>query len=376
MIVIITYENYNESSPGAIRNKSFVNILDKMGYMLIVFHKGVYSSDRRIVVKSLYHRNKYFKILLFARKVIKYLNDLNTEGTLDGVIMYSAGALHNEIAIRNWCIKHNIPIIFDVVEWYSKEQFKYGSLDIRYISKQLENAWLINQSCRIISISNYLYEYFKRKGIKTVRIPIIADRNNLVEVSSLKAYSLRTIIYAGSHFKMDNVLLVIKSLSLIPIEKQKCIRFQVYGFSEDRVRKEVGLDLWSRTKHMVFAYGRRPNTEILKAYAESDFTILFRDPSCRVNQAGFPSKVIESMSKGVPILCNYSSDLNEFLVNGINSIITKDLSVAAIVESLERIINMTDEEVIGMKTNAINTINEKFMDTSFMDKFNEILERV
>lgn len=374
MLILITFENYNESSPGAIRNKSFVETLAEMKHNVVVLHKGKYHYEsENIVVKSLYHSNKINKLFFFNKRVLCNIKELSKHNHIDGVLVYSPGLLPGLLIIRNWCIKNNIPIIFDVVEWYSKEQFKNPIFSLNYHTKNFINSKVINKQCRVIAISRFLEQYFSSKGIRTTRIPIIAKEEQLVDPKSLKVSKTRTFIYAGSHFEFDNLPLIVKSLALIPREKQEYIRFNVFGFDEKKFIEELGIDIWNKIKSMVIAHGRKTNIEVLEAYKNSDFCILFRDSSLRVNKAGFPSKSIESMSQGIPLLCNYSSDLVDFIRDGYNSIVVDKLSPTDIALSIERILNLKDEELLAFKERALNTIKTEFIGKVFINKFKEII---
>ena len=55
----------------------------------------------------------------------------------------------------------------------------------------------------------------------------------------------------------------------------------------------------------------------------SDFTILLRDSKVSTN-AGFPTKVSESLALGVPVLSNITSDLCNYIIDGKNGFVLKD----------------------------------------------------
>ena len=181
MIALITYENYPDGSPGAIRNHSFATALAQMGHNVEVIHKGEETHRSAIRQKSLYRNNKYSKWLLFWWRVISELRKLHKSEGLDAVIIYSCGLLLGTWLIKHWCKRHGVKVIFDVVEWYSKEQFKNGAMSYQYQEKQIENAYVIDNECRVITISGFLESYYNQKGCVTKRIPIIWNKECLAD---------------------------------------------------------------------------------------------------------------------------------------------------------------------------------------------------
>lgn len=373
MIAIITYENYPDDSPGAIRNHSFATALAQMGHNVEVIHKGEETHKSAFRQKSLYRRNKYSKWLLFWWRAISELRKLHKSDGLDAVIIYSCGLLIGALLIKNWCKRHKVKVIFDVVEWYSKEQFKHGAMAYQYQEKQIMNTRIIDKECRVITISGFLENYYNKKGCKTTKIPIIWNKDSIADASLVKSSSHRNFIYAGSHYEMDNIPLILKSIKLLPYDCRTKMRLDIYGFTELFIKSRIGDKNWDTIKDVVKAHGRQPNSVVLDAYRNSDFTILLRDPNFRVNQAGFPSKVIESMAFGVSVMCNYSSDLKDFLVDGDNSIIVKNLNALAIAQSMSRIIGLSPDEVKQLRLNAVETISNCFCTEQYFNKFESIL---
>ena len=369
MIVIVAYENYPDASPGAIRVASFAGAYVDFGYDVVVLHKG-----KNVVAKnnpqeiSFYKKNKYRKYFCFTNQVVKKLNELNETGQLEAVITYG---LFRKVS--RWCKKHNVVCVTDVVEWYSKEQFKYWYLSYSYWTKEREIHYLVKNKCRVICISSFLKDYFERYGSKAMQIPIVSKETiPFIE----RKEDLRTInlIYAGTHLLMDNIPMVIKSLILLSEEERKRISLLVYGLTEKNIYKFLTEEEIQITKNCLRIFGRRPNKEILDAYKSSHFTILFRNPLLRVNKAGFPSKIVESMRMGVPILGNYSSDLSEYLIDGKNAIIVHELSEEGIAMALRSALNLTLEQMFLLRKNALETVKLRLHPDLFKEQLLKIIK--
>ena len=373
MIVIVSYENYPDGSPGAIRNRSFAEAFAQMGKEVVIIHKGNYSSSSEDVsVESLYHDNRYNKLLFFAFRTISKLKQLRKMGKLDAVVVYSAGLIWSFWLIKWWCLMNKIVFVCDVVEWYSPEQFKNGKFSPNYIEKDFMNRIVVDHRCRVIAISRYLEQYFASKGCPTVRIPIIFSQKN-VYTSKPCDIEKRSFIYAGSHLKMDNIPLILRSLLLLSEEERKKISFHIFGMTNELIDSEMGEPITAKLGGSLKVYGRRPNSEVLECYQKADFCVMFRNPVLRVNRAGFPSKVIESMLMGVPVFCNISSDLGDFLKDGDNAVVTS-LSAETIAEGFRKILAMTYDEVCSMKDAAKQSVENHFSYKNYVSQFEKITQ--
>ena len=172
---------------------------------------------------------------------------------------------------------------------------------------------------------------------------------------------------------MDNIPLVIKAISLIPQTERSKIQFLIYGLDKSQIERSVSSEVFERAKNSLYIMGRRPNEEVVEAYSQVDFSIVLRNTLLRVNRAGFPSKVVESMQFGVPVICNYSSDLQEYLIHNENSIIVEDLDAVSLCKQLQSLVHMPRMEKDVISRNAQQTVREKLGPKQFEDKLRYIL---
>ncbi len=374
MIVLITYENYPDGSPGAIRNVSLAKAYNQLGYRVTVLHKGKYSDTKdspRVI--SLYNSNHYKKYYQFGKQVLYHLNVLQKQEAIEAVIIYSLSTFSANLKVQRWCTKNNILCIYDVVEWYSKEQIHNLSGYIAYTKKNIFNRLIITKKQRVIAISSYLENYFSHKGCKVVRIPIIKEKTNFEVDKYEQDVSTFHFTYAGSHLLMDNIPLIIKAIAKLNDLDRKRIIFTIYGLTEQQVCQYLSHDDIIKTKNCVRFMGCCSNDEVLKAYKNSHFTILLRNPQLRVNQAGFPSKVVESLSQGVPVLCNYSSDLHLYLENNKNASIVDELQEDSLVKAFRTILQLEQYQILSLRQNAIRTVNTMLNYESFNAQLKEII---
>ncbi len=370
MIVIIAYENYPDGSAGAIRCESLAQMYVDLGYDVLVCHKGMYTNLGNPQVASFYRENKYIKFFCFSRFIVRKLNLLKQTKKIDAVISYDT--IFKPVC--RWCIQNNVVHICDIVEWYSKEQFHRWYLSIPYWKKEWDIRYLVKKKFNIIGVSSYLAKFFKDKGCKSVCVPIVGNDTKVCQRTD-EDVSVINIIYAGSHLLMDNIPLIVKSLSILREEERRRICMTIFGLSEDAIYAYLSEKEINNTKSILKIKGRKPNSEVVEAYKTAHFTIMLRDPELRVNKAGFPSKVVESMKMGVPMICNYSSDLDKYLVAGENCVNIRDLTQESLCAAFRRILEITPSEMSKLRLNAASTISKHLTPMAFKTQLIEILSK-
>lgn len=367
MIVIVTYEAMPDKSPGAIRCNSFAQAYAKMGQEVVVLHKGKFISDANPKMISCYNDNRYKQYFGFSRTVKQHLDNLIQKSKIDAVITYGYFK-----PIARWCEKSNITCVVDVVEWYSKEQFKRWCLSIKYWLKNIEIRNIVHSKVNVIAISSFLEHYFRERGHKTVRIPIIVENTDRVNRQELDFGKLK-IIYAGSHLLMDNIALIIKALSKLNVCEKDRLQLNIYGLNREKILQCVSEEDLALAGDSINILGRKPNKEIIEAYQHTHFSICLRDPNLRVNKAGFPSKVVESMKLGVPVICNYSSDLSLYLTPGSNAIIVNSLTEEDLRQKFRELLKLCPDDYSELSNNASTSISEKLSASAFKNELRTII---
>ena len=87
--------------------------------------------------------------------------------------------------------------------------------------------------------------------------------------------------------------------------------------------------------------GRVPREAVLAELRRAHFSVLVR-PSAGYAQAGFPSKVPESLAAGCPVLLNLTSDLRRYLVDGREGILLDGSAAEDVRRGIERALRLDD----------------------------------
>lgn len=106
----------------------------------------------------------------------------------------------------------------------------------------------------------------------------------------------------------------------------------------------------------------------------ADFSILFRE-NLRYAKAGFSTKLSESLSLGIPVLCNAVGGADVIIQDGINGIKINSYEVEEIIKAIERILDMDQQTIDKMKKNALNAAQRLFLGSQYIDTLNNIVNQ-
>jgi glycosyltransferase involved in cell wall biosynthesis len=293
---------------------------------------------------------KGFEMFRSGTNALRWLNALRNQP--DVVIDYGGYAIYDAYLIP-WCRKNKIPLIIDAVEWYDPTHVPLGAWGPFRWNSELAIRFFHICAGNIIAISSYLERYYQSKGCRTIRIPPTLDTKKIsyrLEPSHLKKPVI--LAYTGFPGKKDLLNNVIAALLQIDPHGQN-IQLVVAGPKPQEV---LQLPVFSNSIYKdlpgcIEALGNLPFEETLNVVRDADFTVLLRPP-LRYAQAGFPTKVPESLAVGTPVICNITSDLGDYIRDGWEGLICRNESVTACIEAIERAILLTPAQKESMRKAA------------------------
>jgi glycosyltransferase involved in cell wall biosynthesis len=168
-----------------------------------------------------------------------------------------------------------------------------------------------------------------------------------------------TLLYIGSPAGKDQLGVVLDAIEGIPLSKRQGLRLVIAGPErrELEMNPDVGGARLDRLGGVVEVRGFVLHEHVPQLLSEADFTVLLR-PTGGYADAGFPTKVPESLAAGCPVLGNITSDLGTYLTDGENAVVcevacgSSEVSVATVRQAILRIIGMTAEERLAMRRRA------------------------
>lgn len=318
-------------------------------------------------IKSKHNKYDYFRLAeQYCRKVEDYIENNNVDLVVVGSCYDRFKRLYEIVK------KHNIPIILESCERYNHRLWRFGKMDPRY--HQFQRCWnnYYNKVDGVIAISSYLMKHYKNHVERTIQIPGLCDIKNTTHNLYTKNRVIR-LIFAGTiggHKEtLSELILALHKLG----SERKRLRLDIFGPNIMQIRKNLGgnAHLLDELANCVHVNGRIPQHEVNKQYCMSDFGVFFR-PYRESSNAGFPTKLVESLAAATPVITNDTSDIAQYIKSGENGYLLEDLSIEGICQVLRKILLLTDNERIDMRRSAHRTAENYFDYRIYSDKLNQL----
>lgn len=276
----------------------------------------------------------------------------------DIIIAYNfpAIALNN---LRKWCNKKNTPIIADCTEWYEAK----GNIVFRLI-KSFDNWYRMNKvhfkMDGMIAISDYLYDFYSPKMENVINVPPLVDLSMdkwSLNLNNNEESNFVNIVFAGTFGngkeRFDKVLEI---LSQIKAEKDNKVSFILNIIGETRIQylKIFSTEIPYNLQENLLFKGRLSHEETLNEIKQAHFSLFLREKNL-VNIAGFPTKFIESISAGTPVLTNSTSNIEKYLEIGKFGYILNTESNKSLKYDLKKALNQPIENINKMKQVCYNS---------------------
>ncbi|WP_404322739.1 glycosyltransferase [Cytobacillus firmus] len=318
--------------------------------------------------------------------LIKFLVNEKIIDELFSVIYYGSPtlSLFNRKLI-SYCKKQDIKVLSDCVDWLTTKTNNPLFDMVKWIDTTYQKAYVNKKVDGVISISNYLSNYYKGYGCKTVIIPPLSPVEYIVSKKLNNAEFKKIISYAGIPFRKGKEVTDCNTLKdridkiIILLYKAKKegfnFIFNIYGFTKDEYLQTIP----TQKKYIdyldnnIIFHGIKTNEEVIESIQNSDFTILIRDIN-RDTTAGFPTKVSESISCGTPVITTQTSDLKDYIIEGKNGFFINQTDEYIMFEDLKRILSIDKKEINIMKQYCLES--KKFYYKSFANEMEEFLKTI
>lgn len=359
-------------------------ILNHLGYNVVyigVSNKNDCNCDvfttRKVTNYGIDYKIKYPDNIIswfnFLTKVSDIIRIIELEN-ITTIIAYNYPA-PTLFKLYEYCNKNNIKIISDCTEWsVSKGNIVFQiikGLDTFFRMKVIQP-----KLDGIIVISKFLYDFYSGKNNNVILVPPLVD----LEDSKWNQVKLKEnigchFVYGGSPFgKMkDHLGKLISAFSIVKQKFNKNFILNILGITVEEYNK-----MWKETPIPSFLnesikfHGRVSNIEVIKKLKEADFSIFIREENL-VTKAGFPTKFVEAISAGTPVLSNKNSNIADYLEDGFNGFFLDTSSVKSLAESLSVIMNCSKNKMEEMKLNCKRY--NKFVYLEYINEFSDLLEK-
>lgn len=390
-IIFIGDYLFPEGDAAAVRTLSLARICRDLGFAVTVIGKGRLRSedyDR----ETGGHRIEGIRYLTMnpkpvsaiqrvrhpvsrMRQSVSALEALNLENAR-AVIINASGSARHVPFVSTFCRRRSIPLIGDVCEWYDPRQMNYGRLDPAYAVFYLVFHCFLPRIRHLIVISRMLERHFAGCGRNVIRIPPAVDPTKIACVDRTPRDRL-VLLYAGLPGRKDLLREILVALASLAPDERARIEFRLLGPTKQELIKLLGrsASLLNVLAHTVKPMGRVPRHEVLDELQKAHFTVLLR-PDKRYANAGFPSKVPESLAAGAPVLLNLTSDLGEYLDDGTAALPVHGCSAVEVAKAIRRALQLGPAELHEFRRCARAKAEQYFDYRLYLDSFETYLEQL
>lgn len=346
-------------------------------------------SRPRLVEEKIYY-SKYPERLLKQERANIYLfnlsNDLfmNRINNLSLIITYGAAGLSiTNLHLIMYAKKRKIKILSDIVDWLKPDSGNYLFRIIKSFDINLRMRIINKRYDGLIVVSRSLKRYYKQYGNRITVIPPLVDSTKSdfkIPNSSIQ------IVYAGIPFSLNrqsiNVNLMKDRIDIVIILLAELTKtftdfeFHIYGFTKEQLLFALpGMQCYINIlgERIVF-HGLVPTQTIDDKLNEADYTILIRDCN-RLTNMGFPTKIVESISHGVPVITTRNSDVEDYL-NDDHCVHYIDLnnSLSYTVSSIRDIFNISP--IVRLQNKQRISIHNPFSLQNYYNRTKKLLNNI
>lgn len=246
---------------------------------------------------------------------------------LAAVVFYNYPAIAQYRAKRR-LTRRGVAAVADVTEWYEDGPWTNPRAVIKNLDTRLRMHWVNRRMDALIPTSPFLSKFYQDYSSPQVQLPTLLTRNSDFDLKAAPVTNTPCrLFFAGSGFDPDTYAgrpdqlkdrldWVLEDLDAAQTQGA-AFQFNIFGVTEDAYLTICPdhKDLLSRLGDRVQFHGRQPRDQVLQTLWQSDFAIFLRK-RMRSTDAGFPTKLSEPMTYGIPVLTNPLENVVDYVEDG------------------------------------------------------------
>lgn len=315
---------------------------------------------QNIVSKKLRKFKNFFYYLKGIYLSFKYVK---TQEHLD-FVLFAGGSFSICYPILWICKRKRIKVWIDIVDENSKkfEPNKSFRDYLAVLNKDLFDRWLVPRFDKVLVISGLLLDKYKRisNNLNIQKsVPSIIDleeydrnANNIIfdkspELNCFLKDSRLKLIYAGSAARPNGIFFVLDCAAALIKDYNYdfliCI-ILLLGDKEGLIKHAKKLNI----EKNLLILDKQIQTDLPAIYKQSDILFL-PEHGNEIANAGFPGKTAELLASGKPIISTIFSDLEVYLKNEVNALLSPIGDNLSYTSNLKKLL---DDELLRGKIGA------------------------
>lgn len=303
---ILYFGNFNFKKGFAACNRVIGNcvVLNKLGFSTIIYGKNVdiFAKTSFAIKNNICCIEKSKSKISDYINANNYLNIIKNTSDLEAIFLYNFPSIPF-IKILRYCHKKKIKIYSDVTEWYSTKGTNFIFKPFKFFDTFLRMRVLNKRCDGLICISNNLMNFYKNVKNKIKVYPImdyVLWEAECFKYKKIISEQKNVITLIGRN------ILAKDDLSLFSSIEKRNFKINIVGMNNKETKKMIGYPL----NPNIHLFPNPTREDIFSIYKETTFNYIIRKPT-KSNNAGFPSKLAESLVLDTPVIYSYFSDLKE-----------------------------------------------------------------
>lgn len=380
--VLITNVDFPFGSAWSSRARSFVMLFCSCGYHVHVIAQRPTRKQNNDVLRGYDYSMEYvnyketFLTLCgigaaspFCNALSSYLKKHKVSFVFSDRMPFASGK------ISSLAHSFGVPYIIEQCEWFDSSSFKGGIFN-PYYRKCMHQIKVANFKVAdgIVAISRLFEKHYSR--LPVVRIPTILDIQQIEYSLEVNDDKVCRLIFTGRITGRKELLKpIFEAMAKIPSCKD-VLHLDIYGPNRKQVLENIADDkgLWNKVSSSVTIHGRIPQQRVEEKLREADYSIFIR-PNRRSSDAGFPTKLAESMSVGTPVITNNTGDVGLY-VNESTGYLLSDNTSESLIKVFESLIQKSKEETRQMRMLARKKAEESFDFRCYIELFEKFISSI
>ena len=324
----------------AFNNKSKTNYISEVNTNLKVYVLPLCENN-----KIVYLLDRYLISGIRAYNMMKRLSIENSK-----IILYTTNIIFVIIILFALRSKKNNKYIFDVVENFGPNNFKFGFFNPKYYLFRILYNYLYSRAHGVFAISKGIQRDFVKKGVSSLILPPLFSSTEFLRQKDY-CVEVKNFIYSGNPFGKENLELMFTVLTIL-LERGYSLVLHLAGSSLNDYNKYTKFEKkYPLLRKNTIIYGFLPLSDLYKIYEKMHFTFFLRD-NTQSNLCNFPMKLVEMMNFGIIPIISRVGDYAQVLTNNYDAFLIENNNIDSIIERFEQILEKSVEDFSNMSINA------------------------
>lgn len=249
---------------------------------------------------------------------------------------------------KSFFSKKGITVSYDCTEWSQYTEGSFLKKVFKYIDEFFVRCFAHRVADKMIVISKMMEKAYKSNP-KLLRLPPLVDVDNSIWHQKIEK-DTRAFTFCFAGFPGGNKESLDKVVEAFSELYENNIKLKIVGMGCSEFEKLYPNVKINDKKYIEFL-GKQTHEETIKNILACDCYIFIR-PSDRRNNAGFPTKFVESFTCGVPIITTDVSDIKDYISFSEGSVLLENCQKESIKNAMKLVLEKPKaEKAVLLKTN-------------------------